>query len=69
MTFFIRFFIRLASLMVLLWLSLGCSKSADVEIHQPGEYKGNPDPLVKALEKPELKEELQARLKMVQTDR
>jgi len=46
-----------------------CYEPAGVTWYQAGVYKGAADPLVAKLDKPELPQELAARLQQVQTDR
>ncbi len=59
-----------------LWLLLaasvlltGCSEATDVTLHEPGVYKGSPDPLLEKSRGEGFGEQLRERLKMVQTDR
>ena len=42
---------------------------AQVEIHEPGQYQGTPDPLLEVAGTAEHEERLKKRLEMVQTDR
>lgn len=46
----------------------GCYESADVTIHEPGEYKGPTDPLLKA-DAAQRAATLEERFNLVQTDR
>lgn len=50
-------------------LVFGCTDPPSIEIHEPGEYKGQTDPLVQKSEHSEHQEALRERLRMVQTDR
>jgi hypothetical protein len=48
----------------------GCYENPrDVTLHEPGVYKGPVDPLLDALQKPGLQQQLQERFNLVQTDR
>lgn len=47
----------------------GCYESPDIEIYEPGVYKGGEDPLRDKLDQPELQSELYQRLQRGQTDR
>lgn len=64
----------LAKLTGMLCLSLsllllgGCEEAA-VELHEPGVYKGKPDPLLQHAGTPEHHEQLRKRMAQVQTDR
>lgn len=46
-----------------------CYESPDIEIYEPGVYKGKEDPLREKLKEPELQSELHQRLERGQTDR
>jgi hypothetical protein len=50
-------------------MASGCSDSQEVTLHKPGVYKGPTDPLVEKQATPQQQESLQARFKLVQTDR
>lgn len=58
----------IAALVVSLLLG-GCYESPDIEIYEPGVYKGREDPLLEKLKEPELQAELHQRLARGQTDR
>jgi len=47
----------------------GCYESADVTVHEPGQYKGMKDPLLDAKSTAEREEVLQKRFQLVQVDR
>lgn len=47
----------------------GCYESADVTVHNPGEFKGMKDPLLDAKSTAEREEILQKRFQLVQVDR
>lgn len=47
----------------------GCYESPDIEIYEPGVYKGQEDPLRDKLKQPDLQNELYQRLARGQTDR
>lgn len=47
----------------------GCYESPDIEIYEPGVYKGREDPLLEKLKEPELQADLHQRLERGQTDR
>jgi len=48
----------------------GCYENPrEVSLHEPGVYKGTTDPLLDALQKPGLQQQLQERFSLVQTDR
>ncbi|HSH43624.1 MAG TPA: hypothetical protein VK973_16005 [Arenicellales bacterium] len=49
-------------------LLAGCYDSADVTVHEPGEYKGTSDPLLNS-DAESRAETLEERFKLVQTDR
>lgn len=49
-------------------LLAGCYDSAEVTIHEPGEYKGTPDPLLKK-DAESRASTLEERFNLVQTDR
>jgi hypothetical protein len=57
------------ALLLVVVLLGGCEEPATVEIHEPGIYKGSPDPLLEKARNPEFGEKLRERLKMIQTDR
>jgi len=50
-------------------LLAACYESPDVELYEPGVYKGAADPLLDKLEEPALREQLHRRLQRGQTDR
>ena len=64
---FMRYVIGLLAICFL--LIAGCSEPPGIELHEPGEYKGKTDPLLKQSGTPEQEERLRERLLMVQTDR
>jgi hypothetical protein len=47
----------------------GCGESVVPTVYEPGEYKGEKDPLLKKHATPEQKEALKQRFAMSQTDR
>lgn len=48
----------------------GCYENpAEVTLYEPGVYKGPTDPLLGALQSPELQQRLQERFRLVQADR
>jgi hypothetical protein len=47
----------------------GCYESADVTVHEPGQFKGKKDPLLDAKSTAEREEVLQKRFQLVQVDR
>jgi len=47
----------------------GCYESADVTVHNPGQFKGMKDPLLDAKSTAEREEVLQKRFQLVQVDR
>ena len=47
----------------------GCYESADVTVHNPGQFKGMNDPLLDAKSTAEREEVLQKRFQLVQVDR
>jgi hypothetical protein len=48
----------------------GCYENPrEVTLHEPGVYKGPVDPLLGALQKPGLQQQLQERFRLVQMDR
>jgi hypothetical protein len=47
----------------------GCYESADVTVHEPGQFKGMKDPLLDAKSTAEREEILQKRFQLVQVDR
>jgi len=49
-------------------LVAGCYETADVTVHEPGEYKGNQDPLTKQ-QATARAEQLRKRFELVQIDR
>ena len=51
------------------WLLCGCSESAQVALHEPGQYKGKRDPLLDTVATSAHREQLRERLLSVQTDR
>jgi len=60
------------TLVVILLLCIGlsgCYQSADVTLHEPGEYKGVKDPLLAYEGSAEQQQKLMERFKQVQTDR
>lgn len=57
----------LATLLVI--ALFGCTDAAQVELHEPGEYKGDTDPLLQASTSEDLNEQLRQRFMTVQTDR
>lgn len=57
----------------LCWLALplllvGCGEP-QADLHSPGDYSGDPDPLLEISGSQELNEQLRDRIMMVQTDR
>ena len=56
-------------LLPLFLLTTGCGDSATVELHEPGEYSGKTDPLLKVTATPAHEQQLRDRLMQVQTDR
>ncbi len=46
-----------------------CYEDVDVSIHEPGEYKGQKDPLLSELKQQQLQKELDERFKAGQSDR
>lgn len=60
--------IRLLAVLSAAALLAGCYESADVTIHEPGEYKGPTDPLLKA-DPAQRAATLEERFNLVQTDR
>lgn len=59
---------RITFLLSLLLLG-SCYESPDIEIYEPGVYKGKEDPLREKLKQPGLQNELYQRLARGQTDR
>jgi len=60
------------TLVVILLIGIGltgCYQSADVTLHEPGEYKGAKDPLLAYEGSAEQQQKLMERFKQVQTDR
>ena len=55
--------------LLLFLLASGCGNSATVEIHEPGEYSGKTDPLLKVAGTPAHEQQLRDRIMQVQTDR
>ena len=47
----------------------GCYESVDVELHEPGVYKGSYDPLLNRQRSAQLEKKLEDRFMMIQTDR
>ncbi len=47
----------------------GCYEDVDVSIHEPGEYKGQKDPLLSELKQQQLQKDLDERFKAGQSDR
>jgi hypothetical protein len=48
----------------------GCYENpAELTLHEPGVYKGPVDPLLSALQKPALQQQLEERFTLVQADR
>lgn len=64
-----RFLAIAAGLGVLLLGSTGCTEKTTVTLHEPGVYKGDPDPLLAMQQDPEHIEALQERFVRGQTDR
>ena len=56
-------------MLLLILLASGCGNSATVEIHEPGEYTGKTDPLLKVTGTPAHQQQLRERIMQVQTDR
>lgn len=56
-------------LMLPLLLLGGCYESPDIEIYEPGVYKGEGDPFLEKSAEPEHQEQLRQRLARGQTDR
>ena len=50
-------------------LLAGCSESATVTLHKPGQYSGKTDPLLATASAAGHHERLNTRLEMIQTDR
>ena len=50
-------------------LLTGCYEEAQVQVHQPGQYMGPQDPLLKLAGTAEQNERLAKRLQAIQTDR
>jgi hypothetical protein len=50
-------------------IASGCYESADVTVHNPGQFKGAKDPLLDAKSTAEREEVLQKRFQLVQVDR
>lgn len=50
-------------------LAAGCADEVDVTLHEPGVYKGSPDPLLEKQRDPEQQEALEQRFKRGQEDR
>lgn len=51
-----------------LWLG-GCYENVGITLHEPGEYKGQNDPLLSELKQAQLQEQLNERFKAGQSDR
>jgi hypothetical protein len=60
---------RVMLLMMLPLMISGCSDSAKVALHEPGQYKGKTDPLLAASMTSEHRERLRDRLERIETDR
>lgn len=52
-----------------LGLAAGCADEIDVTLHEPGVYKGSPDPLLAKQKDPAQQEALRERFKQGQRDR
>jgi hypothetical protein len=46
-----------------------CYEDVGVSLHEPGEYKGQKDPLLSELQKQQLQKDLDERFKVSQSDR
>ena len=64
---------RLVSTMTLAVMSVGlaagCTDEVDVTLHEPGVYKGSPDPLLAKQKDPQHQKALEERFRQVQWDR
>jgi len=60
---------QLIGVMAVVSCLAGCSESATVTLHEPGQYKGKTDPLLAAASAAGHHERLNERLEMIQTDR
>lgn len=47
----------------------GCYRSPDVQVHKPGVYQGERDPLLAVEKTPQQQKRLQERFQLVQVDR
>ena len=56
-------------LLPLFLLVTSCGDSAIVELHEPGEYTGKTDPLLKVTATPAHEQQLRDRIVQIQTDR
>jgi hypothetical protein len=62
--------LRVVGLLAICFLLIaGCTEPPEIELHEPGEYKGKTDPLLNQSGTAEQEERLRERLLMVQTDR
>ena len=52
-----------------LLVASGCTEQITVEMHEPGEYKGAPDPLLEIANTAEQNARLEQRVLAIQTDR
>jgi len=50
-------------------LAAGCTEQVDVTLHEPGVYKGSPDPLLAKQKDPQHQKALEERFRQVQWDR
>ena len=62
-------FASLATTLVLALLLTGCFEQPEVQLHEPGQYLGQQDPLLKVAGTSEQDERLAKRFQMIQTDR
>jgi hypothetical protein len=46
-----------------------CYEKVGVSLHEPGEYKGQKDPLLTKMKDPQLQKDLEERFKVSQSDR